>query len=169
MPDLDCAARRRPVGRFVSLIGCVAAATLAGACGGSAEHQASEPATPTGLAAQLGPFLGHWGGGPTGVLDINADGTGRLTFSDTSSCPDAPRSGCGVTGTTDFALAAIESGTATGKVTATSNPAYDTVGEPVTIVQGSANGLGVVLALSMGKMQGWNFCNETSPHWCAGG
>jgi hypothetical protein len=103
------------------------------------------------------------------MLDIQSDGTGRWTYSDFASCPDAPLSGCGITGTTDFTLASVDNGTATGKVTATSSPVHGAVGSPVTIVQGSANGLGVVLAVSMGKMKDWNFCNKTSPHWCAGG
>jgi hypothetical protein len=88
-----------------------------------------------------------------------------------STCPDAPLAGCGITGTTGFKLTSVANGTATGTVTTSSNsnPTYGAVGGPVKIVQGSANGLGVVLAVSIGKMQAWNFCNETSPHWCAEG
>jgi len=152
--------------------------TLLGACGGASPPStpagkpappAGQSAPPTGLAAQLAPFLGHWSGGHVGALDIHSDGTGRYSYEDVSTCPNAPLAGCGITGTTGFKLTSVANGTATGSVTASSNPAHDTVGEPVTIVQSSANGLGVVLQVSIGKMQGWNFCNETSPHWCAEG
>jgi hypothetical protein len=115
----------------------------------------------------LAPFVGQWGGGHAGALDIHSDGTGRLTYADLSNCPNAPLAGCGITGTTDFTLFLVANGTATGNVTASSDPKIDTVGGPVSIVLGSANGSGVVLSVSMGKMSGWNFCNDTSPHWCA--
>ena len=178
MPDVPWSAGRRPVRRVLSLLGCVAAMTLLGACGGTIPPStpAGKPAPPTSqsapttdLAAQLAPFLGHWGGGHSGVLDIHPDGTGRWGYADLSTCPDAPLSGCGISGTTDFKLTSVANGTATGSVTASPSPAHGTAGGPVKIVQGSANGLGVVLAVSIGKMQAWNFCNETSPHWCAEG
>jgi hypothetical protein len=180
VPDVPWSAGRTPARRLLSLLGCVAAMTLLGACGGPSPPSTpagkpappegqSAPAPPTDLAAQLAPFLGHWSGGHVGALNIQSDGTGRYSYEDLSTCPDAPLAGCGITGTTDFKLTAVANGTATGSATASSNPAHDTVGEPVTIVQSSANGLGVVLQVSIGKMQGWNFCNETSPHWCAEG
>lgn len=145
--------------------------TLLGACGARTltGTPTGQPASSADQAAQLAPFVGHWGGGHAGVLDIHSDGTGRFSYEDLSTCPDAPLSGCGITGTADFTLTSVTNGTATGSVTASSDPKYDTVGGPVTIVLGSANGLGVVLKVSMGKMQGWNFCNNTSPHWCAEG
>jgi hypothetical protein len=146
--------------------------TLLGACGGggpTATPAKSTPPTSAGQAAQLAPFVGRWGGGHAGVLDIHSDGTGRYSYEDLSTCPDAPMSGCGITGTTDFTLTSVTNGTATGSVTASSAPTYGTAGEPVTIVLGSANGKGVVLNVSMGKMHGWGFCNKTSPHWCAEG
>jgi hypothetical protein len=116
----------------------------------------------------LAPFLGHWGGGHSGGLDIHSDGTGRWRYSDISTCPDAPLAGCGITGTADFRLTSVANGTATGSVTGGSNPKNDPVGEPVTIVLGSGlNGKGVVLAVSISKMKGWNFCNDSSPHYCA--
>jgi hypothetical protein len=149
---------------------------IVGACGGASTSStpAGKPAPPssqsaptTDLAAQLAPFLGHWNGGHSGAINIHSDGTGNWGYPDTSSCPDAPLAGCGVSGTTDFKLTSVSNGTATGTITTSSNPAHGTAGGPVTIVQSSANGLGVVLEVSIGKMQGWNFCNETSPHWCA--
>ena len=172
-----CAGRTPPSG-LLSLLGCLAAMTFLGACGGASPPStpagkpappAGQSAPPTGLGAQLAPFLGQWSGGHSGGLNIQSDGTGRWEYADVSTCPNAPLSGCGITGTTDFKLTSVANGTATGSVTASSNPTHDSMGEPVTIVQSSANGLGVVLEVSIGKMQGWNFCNETSPHWCAEG
>jgi hypothetical protein len=116
----------------------------------------------------LAPFLGHWGGGHSGVLDIRPDGTGTWKYADTSTCPNAPLAGCGITGTADFTLTSVVNGTATGSVTGGSNPTNDPPGEPVTIVLGTGfQGKGTVLEVSISKMRGWNFCNETSPHYCA--
>jgi hypothetical protein len=129
----------------------------------------SATAAPAAGASGVAPFLGQWGGGHSGGLVIRADGSGRWTYSDVSTCPDAPLAGCGITGTVDFTLASVANGTATGRVTGGSNHNNDPVGEPVIIVLGSANGKGVVLAVSISKMRGWNFCNDTSPNWCAEG
>jgi len=118
----------------------------------------------------IAPFVGGWGGGHSGGLNIQSDGTGRWTYSDTRTCPNAALAGCGVTGTTDFTLTSVANGTATGAVTASTDPTDGAaVGSPVSITLGSAGGTGTVLAVTMGKMRGWNFCNQTSPHWCAGG
>jgi Protein of unknown function (DUF2510) len=130
----------------------------------------SAAAAPSAEVSGLAPFVGHWAGGHSGGIDIYSDGTGRWTYSDTSTCPNAPLAGCGITGTADFRLTSVANGTATGSVTAASNPKNDPLGEPVTIVLGTGwQGKGVVLAVSISKMQGWNFCNETSPHNCAEG
>lgn len=137
----------------------------------AAPSSAMAPSTASAPGAEvpgLAPFLGHWGGGHSGGLDIHPDGTGRWTYSDTSTCPNAPLSGCGVIATVDFTLTSVATGTATGSVTAASNPKNDPLGEPVTIVLGTRlQGKGVVLAVSISKMRGWSFCNETSPHYCA--
>jgi hypothetical protein len=135
----------------------------------SSEAVPSATAAPSAEVPGLAPFVGHWGGGHSGGLDIHSDGTGRWTYADISTCPNAPLAGCGITGIAEFRLTSVANGTATGSVTGGSNPKNDPVGEPVTIVLGSANGRGVVLAVSISKMRGWNFCNETSPHWCAEG
>lgn len=128
----------------------------------------SPTSAPGGAPSGLAPFLGQWGGGHSGRIEIHPDGTGRWSYPDTSTCPNAPLAGCGIIGTADFTLTSVANGTATGSVTASSNPANVAVGGPVTIVQGTGlQGRGVVLAVSIGRMGGWNFCNETSPHYCA--
>jgi hypothetical protein len=62
--------------------------------------------------AQAGaPFVGSWHAHGEG-LTINADGTGTETYADTSSCPNAPAAGCGVTGRVNFTLGSIMTNTA---------------------------------------------------------
>jgi hypothetical protein len=132
----------------------------------------------------IAPFTGSWHAHASG-LTIAGDGSGRLTYADISACPD----GCGghddyadaPGATVDFTLTAVAADTATGSISATSNPDNDTVGEPVTIrlVTGigepftgppasvSGNN-GVALQVSMGKMRDWNFCNDTTHNYCGG-
>lgn len=126
------------------------------------------PSAPGATAPGWAPFVGHWSGGHSGALDIRSDGTGRWTYDDRSTCPDAGLAGCGIAATVDFRLTSLSNGTATGSVTAASKPTTDPVGEPVTIVLGTGlQGKGAVLAVSISQMQGWGFCNKTSPHSCA--
>lgn len=128
----------------------------------------SATASPGATAPDWAPFLGHWSGGHSGALDVRSDGTGLWRYDDRSTCPDSGLAGCGIVATVDFRLTSLSDGTATGSVTAASNPNNDRVGEPVKIVLGTGlQGKGVVLAVSISRMQGWNFCNETSPHYCA--
>jgi hypothetical protein len=132
----------------------------------------------------IAPFTGPWHAHASG-LTINSDGSGRLTYADLSACPsacngrddyaDAPAA------TVDFTLASVSGDTATGSVNAASNPGNDTVGEPVTIKLVTGIGYpytgppasvsgnnGVALQVSMGKMQDWNYCNDTTHNYCGG-
>jgi hypothetical protein len=132
----------------------------------------------------IAPFTGSWHAHASG-LTINSDGSGRLTYADITACPsacsghddyaDAPLV------TADFTLSAVSDDTGTGSVDAVSNTSNDTVGEPVTIklITGigdpftgppasvSGNN-GVALQVSMGTMQDWNFCNDTTHNYCGG-
>lgn len=118
----------------------------------------------------VAPFVGAWGGGNAGgTIAIRADGSGSWKFSDRSTCPDAPMVGCGIIGMADFQLMSVVNGTAIGSVRGTSNPSLVPLGVPVTILLGTGlQGQGAVLSVSIAKMQGWNFCNETSSRSCAG-
>lgn len=130
------------------------------------------------------PFTGSWHAHASG-LTINGDGSGRLTYSDISACPsacsghndyaDAPLA------TVDFTLTSVSGDTATGTVTAASNPSSDNVGDPVTVklITGIgdpftgppasvAGNNGVALQVSMGKMRDWNYCNDTTHNYCGG-
>ena len=104
----------------------------------------------------LAPFVGSWQAHEEG-LDIQPNGNGRETYADTSTCPDAPAAGCGQTGTVDFTLTSVSGDTATGAISAASNP-KDPIGGPVTIkLVGDGQGLQLWVA---GRDQGFPFCNS---------
>jgi hypothetical protein len=104
----------------------------------------------------LAPFVGSWHAHEEG-LDIQPDGSGRETYADKSSCPDAPAAGCGITGTVDFTLTSVSGDTATGVITAASNP-REPLGGPVTItLVGGGQGLELWVA---GGDQGFPFCSS---------
>jgi hypothetical protein len=69
----------------------------------------------------LAPFVGSWHAHEEG-LNVQPNGNGRETYADTSTCPDAPAAGCGRAGTVDFKLTSVSGDTATGAITAASNP-----------------------------------------------
>jgi hypothetical protein len=104
----------------------------------------------------IAPFVGSWHAHEEG-LDIHPNGHGRETYNDRSTCPDAPMAGCGIGGTTDFVLTSVSGDTATGTITASSNPKNPT-GGPVTItLVGGGQGLELSIA---GGDQGFPFCHS---------
>jgi serine/threonine-protein kinase len=116
----------------------------------------------------IAPFVGSWHAHEEG-LEIQPNGHGRETYNDRSTCPDAPMSGCGIAGTTDFTLTSVSGDTASGTITAASNPEQP-IGGPVTI---TLVGGGQALQLSVaGGDQGFPFCNskddEAARHYYCG-
>ena len=115
----------------------------------------------------LTPFVGSWQAHEE-RLDIQSNGKGRETYADKSTCPDSPAVGCGKTGTVDFMLTSVSGNTATGAITAASNP-KDPSGGPVTIkLVGEGQGLQLWIA---GGDQGFPFCNsndnlDASHYYC---
>jgi hypothetical protein len=104
----------------------------------------------------LAPFVGSWHAHEEG-LQIQPDGHGRETYTDRSTCPNAPMSGCGIAGSADFLLTSVSGDTASGTITAASNP-KDPIGGPVTItLVGGGKGLQLWMA---GGDQGFPFCNS---------
>jgi hypothetical protein len=104
----------------------------------------------------LNPFVGSWHAHEE-ALEIQPNGQGRETYNDRSSCPDAPMAGCGIAGTVDFVLTTVSGDTATGTITAASNPKNPITG-PVTInLVGGGQGLELTVA---GGDQGFPFCNN---------
>jgi hypothetical protein len=118
--------------------------------------------------AGIAPFVGSWHAHEEG-LEIDPDGHARETYNDRSTCPDGPMSGCGIAGTTDFALTSVSGDTAAGIITAASNP-NNPIGGPVTVtLVGGGQGLQLWVA---GGDQGFPFCNsnddETARHYYCG-
>jgi hypothetical protein len=111
--------------------------------------------------AGMAPFVGHWHAHEESLV-INGDGHGQESYSDRSSCPNAPMSGCGITGSTNFVLTSVSGDTATGTITAASNP-KEPVGGPVTLqLVGGGQGLELTIA---GGDQGFPFCNSNGSDW----
>jgi hypothetical protein len=109
--------------------------------------------------AGISPFVGQWHAHEEG-LTIDASGHGRETYADRSTCPNAPMSGCGITGTVDFMLSSVSGDTATGAITGASNP-KEPIGGPVKVqLEGGGQGLNLWVA---GGDQGFGFCNSNSP------
>jgi hypothetical protein len=105
---------------------------------------------------RITPFVGSWHAHEEG-LDIQANGHGRETYNDRSTCPDAPMAGCGIAGTTDFMLTWVSGDAATGTITAATDPKQP-IGGPVTIKL-VGDGQGLELFISGGD-QGFPFCNS---------
>jgi hypothetical protein len=104
----------------------------------------------------IAPFVGSWHAHEEG-LEIQPNGHGREMYNDRSTCPNAPMSGCGIAGTADFLLTSVSGDTASGTITASSNP-KDPIGGPVTItLVGGGQGLQLWIA---GGDQGFPFCNS---------
>ena len=109
-----------------------------------------------GLQIALTPFVGSWHAHEE-VLVIQPNGHGRETYPDRSTCPNAPMAGCGITGTVDFMLTSVSGDTATGAISAASNPKQP-IGGPVSIkLVGGGQGLNLTVA---GGDQGFPFCNS---------
>jgi hypothetical protein len=109
-------------------------------------------------------FAGAWHAHEEG-LNIDANGHGQETYADKSTCPDAPAAGCGKTGTVDFTLTSVSGDTASGVITAASDPKRP-IGGPVTIkLVGGGRGLQL---WETGGDQGFSFCNsnDASHYYC---
>jgi hypothetical protein len=108
------------------------------------------------------PFAGSWGAHETSLI-ITRAGTGHENYADLRRCPNcsfatAPR------GTITFTLTSGTRRTATGHVTATSNPRNAAKGTRVRVklVAGSP---GHLLQLRIGTNE-QTFCNQTSANQC---
>ncbi|MBV9513707.1 MAG: serine/threonine protein kinase [Mycobacteriaceae bacterium] len=121
---------------------------------------ASAPAEVAGLA----PFVGTWRAHAQTVV-IQSTGSGHLSYADLTACPT-----CAVanapTATVDFTLTSVSNEVATGSVTASTDEQNEAVGAPVTAQLAAGSPSGQILKMSMGKMQEWPFCNNTSAGQC---
>jgi hypothetical protein len=101
-------------------------------------------------------LVGSWHAHEEG-LDIAPSGHGRETYNDRSTCRDAPMAGCGKTATVDFTLTSVSGDTATGTMTAASNPNHPVGGTVTTELVGGGQGFELTIA---GGDQGFPFCNS---------
>ena len=108
------------------------------------------------LEVALTPFVGSWHAHEES-LEIQPNGHGREMYPDRTTCPDAPMAGCGITGTVDFVLTSVSGDTASGAITAASNP-KSPIGGAVSIkLVGGGQGLNLTVA---GGDQGFPYCNS---------
>jgi hypothetical protein len=116
----------------------------------------------------MAPFVGGWHAHEEGLV-IQPNGHGRETYIDRSTCPDAPMAGCGIASTTDFVLTSVCGDTATGIVTAASDPKNPIRGPVIIKLVGGGQGLELTIA---GGDQGFPFCNnndnDTARHFYCG-
>jgi hypothetical protein len=167
---------------FWSLIGCVGAAVLLGACGhGSptATHASSAPPTSSASAttaseiatttaaqpAPLASFVGTWEKHGEKLV-IDGAGTGNWTYADWRLCASCSSAEMPA-GTVAFTLTSVSNGVASGSVSASSDAQSGAVGDTVTarIVPGY-EGKGVNLQLDIGASTAEVFCNSTSAGQC---
>lgn len=87
-----------------------------------------------------------------------------MSYADLTACPScsfgsAPQS------TVDFTLTSVNGSTATGTVTASSDPTVFAVGVPATVSL-TAGSPGQLLDVELGAGGGGTFCNDTSIGQC---
>ncbi|MFE3196119.1 serine/threonine-protein kinase [Nocardia sp. NPDC059240] len=124
------------------------------------------PTTTVADVPGLTPFVGSWHAHGSG-LEIDPNGSGSLTYADLSACPTACSYGAAPSATVRFTVTSVSNGLAAGTVTASTDIENDKIGEQVRITLGSGlQGKGVVLTVTMGKMNEFPFCNETSTNYC---
>ena len=123
----------------------------------------SPPTVSTTTPFTLASLAGMWGAHEERLV-IDAAGTGHLSYADLTLCPTcsfatAPE------GTLVFVLTSVSNGEATGRVTASSDPKNNTVGEAVeaTLTKGSP---GQLLNLDIGGHELTAFCNSPSAGQC---
>jgi hypothetical protein len=175
MRDARGSARPRPVRPLITLLGCVGAMTLLGACGGASAPStgptgtsaksappsswASVSTTPAALPADLASFAGSWHTHDHRLV-IDSAGHGHYSYSDFTRCPncsmaDAP------TSTVDFTLTSVSDGVASGSVTAASHT--ERVGAPVLARLAPGIPKGEFLQLKVGADGAYgNYCNDIS-------
>jgi serine/threonine-protein kinase len=112
----------------------------------------------------LTPFVGIWGAHEQ-TLVIRQNGSGHLSYADLGACPSCAAANA-PTATVDFTLISVSNNTATGNVDASSDEQNIAVGVPVTAQLVAGTPSGQILKMSMGRMQEWPFCNNTSIGQC---
>lgn len=153
-----------PVPGYSSVPANVLAGFRLTTCSRPATTSSPTASTPTAaIPITLASLAGTWGAHEERLV-IDTTGTGHLSYADLTLCPScsfatAPE------GTLVFVLTSVSNDEATGRVTASSDPKNDTVGEAVqaTLTTGSP---GQLLDLDIGSHEHTAFCNSTSAGQC---
>jgi hypothetical protein len=154
-----------PIPRYRSVPASVLASFGLTPCSSPATTSSPTASTTTRAAIPitLASLAGTWGAHEERLV-IDTTGTGHLSYADLTLCPScsfatAPE------GTLVFVLTSISNGKAIGRVTASSDPKNNTVGEAVeaTLTKGSP---GQLLNLDIGGHELTAFCNSTSAGQC---
>jgi hypothetical protein len=154
-----------PIPRYSSVPASVLASFGLTPCSSPATTSSPTASTTTRAAIPitLASLAGTWGAHEERLV-IDTTGTGHLSYADLTLCPScsfatAPE------GTLVFVLTSISNGKAIGRVTASSDPKNNTVGEAVeaTLTKGSP---GQLLNLDIGGHELTAFCNSTSAGQC---
>ncbi|MFI1918111.1 hypothetical protein [Nocardia sp. NPDC020380] len=122
-------------------------------------------AAPASADAGVGAFAGTWDGMREDVV-IGTGGSGQFDYTDFHNCSgcsmaDAPRS------TVNFTLTSVSGNVASGTVTASSDTAAYSVGEPVTVTLQSES-WGQAIQWSINGEQDGLFCTAAQAAECGG-
>lgn len=113
-------------------------------------------------------FMGTWRAHEEGLVN-RTEGNGHIDYQDLSSCLTCSMAGA-TSGVTEFTLISVSGNTATGFVTAASEPRNGAVGDPLTaepVTVSTAVPPVTMLRMTVGKMRDWTFCNHTSVGMCS--
>lgn len=111
----------------------------------------------------LGAIAGSWGAHEQS-LNITSGGQGTLSYADLGLCPTCSEGGA-PTSTVQFQLTSGNGTSASGTVTAASNPQEYQVGESVGL-QVTTGSPGQILNVKVGSNGGGMYCNSTSYGQC---
>jgi hypothetical protein len=123
----------------------------------------SASAPPTPAVSEFTQWSGSWGAHEQ-ALELSQTGGGHLSYQDLTLCPNCSFGGA-PTSTMDFQLTSVNGGTASGTVTASSDPTNYAVGQVVTVSLAPGSP-GQLLELSVAGQGPGAFCNSTSAGQC---
>jgi hypothetical protein len=123
----------------------------------------SVPAQPTPSVSEFTQWSGSWGAHEQ-ELELSPAGDGQLSYADLTLCPNCSF-GSAPTSTMEFQLTSVSGGTASGTVTASSDPTNYPVGQDVTVSLAPGSP-GELLEISFAGQGPEEFCNSTSAGQC---
>ena len=119
--------------------------------------------TTTAPVSDFTQWSGSWGAHEQ-ELALSPAGDGQLSYADLTLCPNCSF-GSAPTSTMEFQLTSVSGGTASGSVTASSDPTNYPVGQGVTVSLAPGSP-GQLLEISFAGQGPEEFCNGTSAGQC---